>query len=41
MFSNTPGWVLAETVRKRETFDDILRNQIELDFSIKKEKVTA
>ena len=31
----------AHVIRKRETFDDILRNQIELDFSIKKEKVTA
>lgn len=31
----------AHVIRKRETFDDILRNQVELDFSTKKEKVTA
>ncbi|GGZ76815.1 diaminopimelate decarboxylase [Algibacter mikhailovii] len=31
----------AHVIRKRETFDDILRNQVELDFSPKKEKVIA
>ena len=31
----------AHVIRKRETFDDILRNQVELDFSTKKEKVTV
>ncbi|WP_298536525.1 diaminopimelate decarboxylase [uncultured Algibacter sp.] len=31
----------AHVIRKRETFEDILRNQVELDFSPKKEKVTA
>lgn len=28
----------AHLIRKRETFDDILKNQIEIDFSVKKEK---
>ena len=31
----------AHLIRKRETFDDIINNQIEIDFSVKKEKVTA
>lgn len=31
----------AHLIRKRETFDDIMRNQIEVDFSKKKEKTTA
>lgn len=31
----------AHLIRKRETFDDIINNQIEVDFSPKKEKVTA
>ncbi|MEP1487335.1 MAG: diaminopimelate decarboxylase [Algibacter sp.] len=29
----------AHLIRKRETFDDIIKNQIEVDFSTKKEKV--
>jgi diaminopimelate decarboxylase len=28
----------AHLIRKRETFEDILNNQIEVDFSSKKEK---
>ncbi len=31
----------AHLIRKRETFDDILHNQVEVDFSVKKEKVSA
>lgn len=31
----------AHLIRKRETFDDILKNQIEVDFSTKKEAVLA
>lgn len=31
----------AHLIRKRETFDDIMRNQVALDFSKKTEKVTA
>ncbi len=31
----------SHLIRKRETFQDILNNQIEVDFSPKKEKVTA
>lgn len=31
----------AHLIRKRETFDDILNNQVEVDFSIKKEKASA
>ncbi len=31
----------AHLIRKRETFDDIMKNQIEIDFSNKKEKVVS
>jgi diaminopimelate decarboxylase len=31
----------AHLIRKRETFDDILHNQIEVEFSSKKEKVVS
>ncbi|MFD2727532.1 diaminopimelate decarboxylase [Hyunsoonleella rubra] len=31
----------AHLVRKRETFDDIIKNQIEVDFSVKKEKASS
>ncbi|GGD11241.1 diaminopimelate decarboxylase [Hyunsoonleella pacifica] len=31
----------AHLIRKRETFDDILHNQVEVEFSVKKEKATS
>lgn len=31
----------AHLIRQRETFDDIIKNQIEIDFSVKKEKELA
>ena len=31
----------AHLIRKRETFDDIIGNQVEVDFSVKKEKALA